>query len=40
VHHDWEDAAKTADHRPVAKMPIKMRELREVLLEALQKKVS
>ena len=40
IHHDWEDEAKVAEHRAVAKMPIKMRELREVLLEAMQKKVS
>lgn len=40
IHHDWEDDAKVADHRVVAKMPIKMRELREALLEAMQKKVS
>jgi PleD family two-component response regulator len=40
THHDWEDEAKVAEHRVVAKMPIKMRELREVLLEAMQKKVS
>jgi eukaryotic-like serine/threonine-protein kinase len=40
MHHSWKDAAKTSDHRVVAKMPIKMRELREALLEAMQKKVS
>lgn len=40
IHHDWEDEAKLAEHRAVAKMPIKMRELRGVLLEAMQKKVS
>jgi hypothetical protein len=40
IHHDWQDDAKTAEHRVVAKMPIKMRELREALLEAMQKKVS
>jgi serine/threonine-protein kinase len=40
VHHDWHHDAKTAEHRVVAKMPIKMRELREALLEAMQKKVS
>lgn len=39
-HHDWADEAQTADHRAVARMPIKMRELREVLLEVAQKKVS
>jgi serine/threonine protein kinase len=40
IHHDWEDEAKLAEHRAVAKMPIKLRELRGVLLEAMQKKVS
>jgi serine/threonine-protein kinase len=40
IHGDWQDHAKVAEHRVVAKMPIKMRELREALLEALQKKVS
>jgi len=40
LHHDWEEAANVAEHRAVAKMPIKMRELREILLEAMQKKVS
>jgi serine/threonine-protein kinase len=40
IHRDWQDDAKVAEHRVVAKMPIKMRELREALLEAMQKKVS
>jgi serine/threonine-protein kinase len=40
AHLHWEDEAKTADHRVVAKMPIKMRELRELLRDAMQKKVS
>jgi serine/threonine-protein kinase len=39
-HHAWADDAQTADHRAVARMPIKMRELREVLLEVSRKKVS
>jgi eukaryotic-like serine/threonine-protein kinase len=39
-HLSWEQQAQTSDHRAVAKMPIKMRELRGVLLEAAQKKVS
>lgn len=39
-HHDWEEHAKTAEHRVIAKMPIKMRELREALVEATRKKVS
>jgi len=40
IHHNWEVEAKVAEHRVVAKMPIKMRELREALREAMQKKVS
>jgi serine/threonine-protein kinase len=40
MHHQWEQGAKVCEHRVVAKMPIKMRELREALLEAMQKKVS
>jgi serine/threonine-protein kinase len=40
AHHDWEEEAKVAEHRVVAKMPIKMRELREILRDAMQKKVS
>jgi eukaryotic-like serine/threonine-protein kinase len=40
AHHDWETKALAAEHRVVAKMPIKMRDLREVLREAMQKKVS
>lgn len=40
VHSDWADEATVADHRAVAKMPIKMRELRELLLEVTTKKVS
>jgi serine/threonine-protein kinase len=40
IHHGWEEEARLADHRVVAKMPIKMRELREVMVEAMQKKVS
>jgi hypothetical protein len=39
-HHDWEDEAQVAEHRAVTKMPIKMRELRELLIEVAQKKVS
>ena len=39
-HHDWEDEAAVAEHRVVAKMPIKMRELRDILVEVSQKKVS
>jgi serine/threonine-protein kinase len=39
-HHAWADEAQTAEHRAVAKMPIKMRQLRELLLEVAQKKVS
>ena len=40
IHHSWEEQAKVAEHRAVAKMPIKMRELREVLLGTMEKKVS
>jgi serine/threonine-protein kinase len=40
VHQNWESEAKVAEHRAVAKMPIKMRDLREVMVEAMQKKVS
>jgi hypothetical protein len=40
IHSDWDEEAAVADHRLVAKMPIKMRQLREALLEAMQKKVS
>jgi eukaryotic-like serine/threonine-protein kinase len=32
VHHPWEDEAVVSEHRAVAKMPIKMRALREVLV--------
>jgi DNA-binding response OmpR family regulator len=38
VHHDWEDEAQVADHRLVAKMPIKMRELREAIVQAAGKR--
>ncbi|MEX0612213.1 MAG: protein kinase, partial [Pirellulales bacterium] len=37
THHAWEDEAEVADHRAVAKMPIKMRELREVLRDVMHK---
>jgi CheY-like chemotaxis protein len=40
VHSDWAEEATVADHRVVAKMPIKMRELRELLVEVSAKKVS
>ena len=39
-HHDWTDEAASTDHRVVAKMPIKMRELRELLVDVSEKKVS
>jgi serine/threonine-protein kinase len=39
-HHHWEDEVQAAEHRAVAKMPIKMRQLREILLDAMQKKAS
>jgi serine/threonine-protein kinase len=38
-HAHWEHEALTNDHRMVAKMPIKMRDLRAALLEATKKKV-
>jgi serine/threonine-protein kinase len=40
IHHGWSEHAHTAEHRAVGKMPIKMRELRELLLEVSGKKVS
>jgi CheY-like chemotaxis protein len=33
THLGWEREAQTAEHRAIARMPIKMRELREVLVE-------
>ena len=39
-HLHWEEEVQAAKHRPVAKMPIKMRQLREILLDAMQKKAS
>ena len=39
-HNHWEEEAQQSEHRVVAKMPIKMRDLRGALLEAAQKKVS
>ncbi len=39
-HHSWEEEAIVSEYRAVAKMPIKLRVLREVLLEVTQKKVS
>jgi serine/threonine-protein kinase len=39
-HHEWAELAHVADHRQVAKMPIKMRELREMLRDVTSKKVS
>jgi serine/threonine-protein kinase len=39
-HSSWEGEAQVGEHRSVTKMPIKMRELRGVLREAAQKKVS
>jgi serine/threonine protein kinase len=40
LHHGWEEEAKVAEHRVVAKMPLKMRELRETLRDAMENKVS
>jgi serine/threonine protein kinase len=39
-HHEWSEEATSSDNRVVAKMPIKMRELRELLLDVCEKKVS
>ena len=39
-HHHWAEHAKVSEHRVVAKMPIKMRDLRGALMEAARKKVS
>ena len=39
-HAHWGEEAKTGEHRAIAKMPIKMRDLRGALVEAMQKKVS
>jgi serine/threonine-protein kinase len=39
-HHHWAEHAKSGEHRIIAKMPIKMRELREALVDATRKKVS
>lgn len=39
-HHEWSDEATSSENRVVAKMPIKMRELRELLLDVCEKKVS
>jgi serine/threonine-protein kinase len=39
-HHDWAEEALVAEHRVVATMPIKMRELRELLVGVTEKKVS
>jgi serine/threonine-protein kinase len=39
-HAHWGEEAQTSERRAVAKMPIKMRELRSALVEAMQKKVS
>lgn len=39
-HHHWTEHVKAGEHRVIAKMPIKMRELREALVEAMRNKVS
>lgn len=39
-HTHWAEHAKLGEHRAIAKMPIKMRELRSALVDAMQKKVS
>jgi serine/threonine-protein kinase len=37
-HLDWEDEAQLAEHRLVAKMPIKQRQLREAIVQAAGKR--
>jgi serine/threonine-protein kinase len=39
-HAHWDEEAQVGEHRAIAKMPIKMRDLRGALVEAMQKKVS
>jgi serine/threonine-protein kinase len=39
-HRDWAGEAMVAEHRVVATMPIKMRQLRELLVGVTEKKVS
>jgi serine/threonine-protein kinase len=39
-HRDWSEEASVAEHRVVATMPIKLRELRELFVEISEKKVS
>ncbi|HEX4414537.1 MAG TPA: protein kinase [Lacipirellulaceae bacterium] len=39
-HHHWAEHAQANEHRVVTKMPIKMRDLRNALIEASRKKVS
>jgi serine/threonine protein kinase len=39
-HAHWDEEAQVSEHRVIAKMPIKMRDLRGALIEAMQKKVS
>jgi serine/threonine-protein kinase len=40
IHNDWEEEAVVGAHRAVAKMPIKMRDLRDLLVGISGKKVS
>jgi eukaryotic-like serine/threonine-protein kinase len=40
IHDEWAEEAVVSEHRAVAKMPIKMRELRELLVGVSGKKVS
>jgi serine/threonine-protein kinase len=40
IHREWADEALVAEHRVVATMPIKMRQLRELLVGVTDKKVS
>lgn len=38
-HRSWAEEADTTEHRVVAQMPIKMRELRELLIDITKKNV-
>jgi serine/threonine-protein kinase len=39
-HRDWEREAQTSQHRIVAKMPIKLRQLREAIVHAIGKRAA
>jgi hypothetical protein len=38
AHLNWENEAQVSKHRLVAKMPIKMRQLREAIVHAIGKR--